>query len=343
MNPKLQTGCSILAGGLILVTGATGFTGRNLVSHLAKNGARIRATARHTSDVTCLQGLPVEWIRGELHDPEYIRKAMDGVSYVFHLATAFRETFRPYQEQYNVHVASTKLLAAEAARQPGFRRFVHVSTIGVHGHVESPPGDENCPFAPGDTYQQTKLEAEQWILAHGRNTGLPVTVVRPAGIFGPGDDRLLKIFRMASRRLVPVVGRGKHLLHLIHVDDLVRFMVLVADHPKALNEVFICGNKDPISLETIIAIASREYGIRNRIVRIPVAPVMAAAVVCDRICSPLGIQPPIFPRRVAFFTKDRAFDTSKIRRVLDFQTYYDNESGITQMARWYRDHAAAAG
>jgi len=326
----------LVVGALILVTGGTGFTGRALVQRLAALGFRVRMAVRQHSDVTWLPPGNIEVMRGDLHDKAFIDKAMLGVQYVMHMASSFRETYRSFQEQYNVHVASTQLLADAASRQPGFRRFIHVSTIGVHGHIEEPPADENYRFEPGDAYQQTKLEAEKWIRAYGRERGLPVTVVRPAGIYGPGDKRLLKLFKMAARPVVPLIGQGRCLFHLIHVEDLVDGFLTVAEHPAALQDVFICGDPAPVTLMDIVQTAGAVYGVRNRFIRIPVAPVMAAAVVCERLCVPLRIQPPIFPRRVGFFTKDRAFNTSKIRRVLGYESMHETIAGIQETARWYR-------
>lgn len=327
-----------LAGILVLLTGATGFTGRHLANRLTQLGARVRALARLSSDITPLAHLPIEWHRGDLCEASVAARAVEGVQVVMHMATSYRENFASRDVHYNVHVNGTKRLAEAAARQPDFQRFVHVSTIGVHGHIEDPPADENYRFAPGDDYQRTKLEAEQWVMQFGRDSGLPVVAVRPAAIYGPEDRRLLKVFKMASHRLVPVVGKGRCLYHLVHVEDLVNFITHVAVHPAAVQEAFICGNRDPITLQEFVTIAGRYYGVRNHFVHLPVAPIMALGVVCDRLCSPLGINPPLHPRRIAFFTKDRAFDTSKMRRLLDFETRYDNREGIESTALWYREH-----
>lgn len=328
----------LVAGARILVTGGTGFTGHALVNRLAGLGVRVRLAVRERSDVSWLPPGDIEVMRGALHDQAFIAKAMVGVQYVMHMASSYRETFRSFQEQVDVHVVSTRLLAEAASREAAFRRFIHVSTIGVHGHIETPPADENYRFEPGDAYQQTKLEAEQWITAYGRERGLPVTVVRPAGIYGPGDKRLFKLFKLAARPFVPLIGQGRCLFHLVHVEDLVDGLLAVAEHPAALQEVFICGDPAPVTLMEIVRTAGEVYGVRNRFIRIPVAPVMAVAVVCERICVPLRIQPPIFPRRVGFFIKDRAFDTSKIRRVLGYESRHETRAGIRETARWYREN-----
>jgi nucleoside-diphosphate-sugar epimerase len=319
----------------VLVTGATGFTGHHLVGRLLECGAKVRATARESSSLDAFRGMPIEWRVGTLHDEAYVRDAVRGVEYVFHLASNYRQTYGSAQEHQDIHVVSTQHLARAAAAEASFKRFVHVSSVGVHGHIEHPPASETHPFAPGDIYQRSKLEGEQWLLRFAREHGLPAVVVRPAAIYGPGDRRLFKVFKMATWRVVPLVGFGPCLYHLIHVDDLVDFMLLIARHEAALGEAFICAGPEPISIKTFVQYVGAYYGVRNRFVRVPATPLVAAAVVCDRVCRVLRVQPPLYPRRVAFFTKDRAFDTSKMEQVLGFRARRGNEEGIVETAKWY--------
>ena len=330
--------CALPADATVLVTGATGFTGAVLTRKLCAAGMRVRAIARPTSDTAPLAGLPVEWVRGDVYDPAVVAHAAEGAVFIFHLATGYRQGRSSPDYFRKVHIESTQLLAARAAATPGFQRFVHVSTVGVHGHIEGGPADESAPFAPGDAYQATKAEAEQWLHAHARATALPYTVIRPAAIMGPGDRRLLKLFRMAARPVFFILGRGRSLYHLIHVDDLTDALLTAAVHPAALGEAFICGNAEPIALPEIGRVVARELGRPLRVVRLPAWPFFAAAAACEWICRPLRIEPPLYRRRVAFFTKDRAFDTRKLRDVLGFVPGYTNETGLVSTTRWYREH-----
>ncbi|MDJ1008317.1 MAG: NAD-dependent epimerase/dehydratase family protein [Paracoccaceae bacterium] len=327
---------SITSGDTVLVTGATGFTGRHLVRTLCDTGANVRAIVRASSDRSGLGDLPVEFFEGEVYDPEVALRASEGVNYIFHVAAAFREA-KVGDEIYGlVHVESTKNLARAVTGSPGFKRFVHVSTMGVHGHIETPPADETSRFAPGDLYQETKVEGELWIRDHAEKTGMPLTVIRPCGIYGPGDRRLLKVFKMARLPIVPLLGLGsKGLYHLVHVRDLVDFMVLAARHEATLGEVYLCGAAEPIRLRDMIGVIAEKLGTAPRFLRLPVTPFFVAGDICEAVCKPFGIEPPIYRRRVAFFTKDRAFDTSKMRRHTGFRDSYTNETGLTDLAEWY--------
>jgi nucleoside-diphosphate-sugar epimerase len=324
-----------LADRTALVTGATGFSGAVLVRRLVEAGARVRAIARPSSSLDALRDLPIDWVRGEVFDEPTLARASSGVHFVFHLAAAYRTASRDDDYYRQVHVVSTERLVRQARAQPDFQRFVHVSTIGVHGHIEHPPADETTPFSPGDIYQRTKAEAETWLREHAPTLGVPFTIVRPSAIYGPGDTRLLKLFRFASYGVFPMLGRRDTLYHLVHVEDLARILCLAAVHPDAAGEAFIAGDPAPLTMSRIMTIIGDALGRRVRIVRFPAGPVFLLADVCERACRPLGLEPPLHRRRVAFYTKDRAFDTRKLRDRLGYECRVRPEDGLAETARWY--------
>ncbi len=325
-------------GSRVLVTGATGYTGIVLVKRLLEAKTKVRAIARASSDLSPFKDLDVEWIRGEIFDKETIHTAMDGIQYVFHVAAAFREAKSTEQDYWNVHVGSTQMLCEEALQQPDFKCFVHVSTMGVHGHIVTPPGDETSAFAPGDGYQRTKAEADTWITKFGAEKNLPYTIIRPCAIYGPGERRLLKLFKMANKSYFPILGKGKCWYHLVHVEDLVGGMMLSAVEEKALGEAFIIGANEPIQLEDMAAIIAKVYKHTLRVIRLPIGPFFLMGDLCEALCKPFKIEPPIYRRRVAFYSKDRNFSTAKMRDVLGYQPMYENEAGIIESAEWYRDN-----
>jgi nucleoside-diphosphate-sugar epimerase len=322
---------------VVLVTGGTGFTGRYLVRKLCGLGCQVRVIARPSSDLGDLAALNIDWYRGDVFDPALIQRASHNANYIFHVAAAFRETNIADEEYTRVHVDSTRLLAIAALEQPAFKRFVHISTVGVHGHVEQPPADENAPFNTGDVYQRTKLEAELWICDYANRTRLPITVIRPAQIYGPEDRRMLKLFKLASLPLIPAIGFGKGYMHLIHVEDLCDFMLFCADNPATEGEVYICGNRQPRSYQQITRIINRQLGKHSRFIRLPASPFFILGYLCEMACKPLRIEPPIHRRRVAFFTKDRSFDTGKMQAT-GFAPQFDDETGLENTTRWYREN-----
>ena len=331
------------AGAKVLVTGATGFTGSMLTRKLVNAGAEVHAIARETSNLNKFGDLKIIWHRGQVYDETVVAGAARDIQFVFHLAAAYREAKYNDEMYEKVHVTSTRLLANAVLKNKDFKRFVHVSTVGVHGHIANPPADENYPFNPGDIYQETKAEAELWLKRFALENKLPFAVIRPAAIYGPGDTRLLKFFRMAAHRWLILPGTKRGLYHLVHVDDLTNVIMLAATHPAALNEVFICGNPECMSLEQIAKVAARELGTHFTVVRLPSAPFFVVADLCEKICRKFGVEPPIHRRRLAFFTKDRAFNTSKLRDKLGYTMQHTNEEGLIETTRWYCAHGLLRG
>lgn len=323
-------------GAKVLITGATGFTGRVLTRKLAAAGARINAIARPSSDLGDLEELDITWFRGDVFDPETVGKAVEGVEYIFHLAAAFREVKGNDEGYRKVHLDSTKLLARAVQDKQEFKCFIHASTVGVHGHI---PGDdladENYRFSPGDGYQRTKLEAEQWLAEFAPKHNLPYTIIRPTPIFGPGDGRLLKFFKMANNGYILMLGKGKGIYHLIHVDDLTEIFLLAGVSEKSRSQVFIAANDEPISIIDMGQAIAKARHKNIRVIRLPIWPFFLAADICKAICTPLGIQPPLYRRRVAFYTKDRKFNISKLNNVLGYTLQHSNEAGLEETARWY--------
>jgi nucleoside-diphosphate-sugar epimerase len=270
-------------------------------------------------------------------DPAVISRAIEGREVVYHLATSFQEPKLSLARQREVHVAATQRLL-EAARAEGVRRFVHCSTVGVLGDVKVPPADETTPYSPGDSYQETKCEGELAALAFQASYDFPLTVARPTSIYGPGDRRLLKLFQMIAHRRFVMIGSGRAFFHMVHVDDLVRGFRLLAERPEAVGQVFILGGEDYRSLQELTALIAEALGVPRPRWHVPARPVQLAGSLCESICRPLGISPPIYRRRVDFFTKSRAFSIAKARRLLGYEPRVSLEEGIRETVEWYRRH-----
>ena len=307
-----------------LVTGAGGFSGSRLAARLVREGAQVRMLVRSRA-----HGHPLpdgEIVEGDVRDPETVRRAVAGMDVVFHLATVFRTHCAPEAFHHDVHVTGTRHLL-EASRAAGVARFVHCSTVGVHGDVKNPPATETAPFAPDDAYQRTKLAGELLALDFHRQYGLPVTVIRPTGIYGPGDDRLFKLYRMATARPAIVLGSGKILFQMIHVDDLVEAFLLAATKPAAVGEVFIAGGAEYMPLDDLLKLLARLAGKEARIVHLPLKPFQWAGSLVEAVCTPLGIRAPLSRRRIDFFCHSRAFNCDKARRLLGFEPRISLEDG----------------
>lgn len=317
-----------------LVTGASGFTGGYMVKNLLEHGYRVKAQVRSTSRIDGLKSLPVELIYGDICNAEDMDRAVAGTDIVFHIAAMYRAANEPDQVYRDVNVTGSENIF-KAALKHKIRRVVYCSTVGVHGHVSQPPADENAPLNPGDIYQITKIEAEKLAMEYYHRHNLPVTIVRPTGIYGPGDLRMLKMYRMVQKKRFLMLGRKDPFYHLTYVTDIVEGFRLAGEHPDAAGEAYIIAGEQYFTLKQFAQTIADELGIRLKIIKFPLWPVYAAGYLCEKICVPLRVQPPIYRRRVDIYVKDRAFDCSKAKQQLGYKPVVEIKEGIHRTAEWY--------
>jgi dihydroflavonol-4-reductase len=321
----------------VLVTGATGFTGGHLARHLVREGHHVVALVRPASlaRAAALEADGIQVRAGDLADGAAVRRAAEGCEVAYHIAATYREAGQSNAAYTAVNVGGTGHVL-EAARDAGARRVVHCSTGGVHGHIERPPANEDAPLAPGDIYQETKLEAERLAADFGRREPIEVVIARPIGIYGPGDTRFLKMFRGIARGRFPMLGRGDVFYHLTYIDDLVRGFQLCAEVPAAAGRTYLLAGPEYTTLRELVARIAAELGVRPPRRHFPVWPVWLLGALCEAVCVPLRIEPPLYRRRVDFYRKSRAFDITRARQELGYAPEVDLRTGIRRTADWYR-------
>jgi dihydroflavonol-4-reductase len=320
----------------VLITGAAGYTGLALASQLLAGGYGIRALARRPMDAKDQAPSGIEFITGDVRDRAVVEDALEGIDTVYHLAAVFRRAGVPDSEYRSVHVDATRNLV-ESSAAAGVRRFVHCSTVGVHGDVErEAPATEDAPFKPGDIYQETKLEGEQVAVATAQRVGLPLTVVRPGPIYGPGERRFLKMIGGVAKGRFMLVGDGSPRLQMVYVEDLVRGIQLAGETPAAIGKTYILAGEEAPTLNELVHEMADVAQVAAPRLRIPVWPVWMAGVICEAVCVPFRVEPPIFRRRVKFFTSNRWFDISRARTDLGFAPEIPLRQGLIRTLQSYR-------
>lgn len=321
----------------IALTGASGYTGGHLLKRLLARGDSVKALVREGSVTPELKASGAEIVNGILGSAPDAKRLVDGCEVVMHVAAVYRTAGHPDAYYREINVSGTRLLL-EAAAAAGVRRFVHTSTVGVHGDVKNPPGDENAPIAPSDIYQETKAEAEAMAREFGKGHALEVTIVRPGAIYGPAETRLLKVFRGIARGRYAVVGSGRPHYHLVYIDDLVDGFLLALDRPEAAGETLIIAGPRSISQDDLAREIAQATGGSVWPFHLPAWPIQRLGDVVEAICVPLGLEPPIHRRRVDFWVKNRSFSIEKARRVLGYAPKVDVTEGVARTARWYREN-----
>ncbi len=174
------------------------------------------------------------------------------------------------------------------------------------------------------------------MLEFARRHDYPVSAIRPPAVYGPGDGRLLKLFRMVGKGwfLLPGGGRGKH--HLVFIDDLLDGMELAATKSEAIGKTFNVAGERAVPLEELVEEIAKALGVDCRMVRIPFAPLEWIAWGCETVCRPLGVQPPIYRRRLDFYRHDEDFSIRRARAALGYEPRTPLPEGLTRTIEAYR-------
>ncbi len=321
----------------VLVTGGTGFTGSALSFYLINKGYKVKILDNQKGlfyEELLKKG--AEIIIGSVTNADDVKKSMEDVEGVFHLAAAFRKINLPNKVYLEVNRDGTKLLCEEALKK-NVKKFVYCSTQGVHGDIKNPPGDENSPITPADFYQFSKYEGEKVVTEYAKK-GLKSVIIRPTAIYGPGDpERFLHLFRLAKKGKFLMFGNGKTFYHPVYIDNLNDGFLKAFLSDKVNAEAYIIGDEKYYTIEELVLKVGESMGINVKIIHLPFAPLYIAACICEFLCKIINITPPLFRRRVDWFRQNRAFKIDKAKKEINYQPTVGLEEGLKKTAQWYKE------
>lgn len=319
-----------------LITGGTGFIGSRLALKLARGGlpVKVMGLIRRPDEVDNaaeLRSAGVEVIERSITTLEPNDPALAGVNLVYHLAAVQHEMNVPDQVYRDVNVEGVrKLLDASIAAD--VKRLVYGSTIGVWGELEGELS-EAVPPCPDTIYGETKLEAEHLIQAAGDR--IETCTIRLGECYGPGDSRLLKLFKMTQKGKSLIVGDGKNRHHPVFVDDVCDALCMASALPAATGETFLIAGPEVVTSRQMIDAIADALDVPRKVRHLPMMPMLAAATLLEKALRPLGIQPPLHRRRLGFFVKDQTLNAERIAAVLGHVSKVGFREGAIRTAQWY--------
>jgi dihydroflavonol-4-reductase len=320
-----------------LITGGTGFIGSALARSCLAHGDEVRIlgqanTLAESENLQRLRGEGFKIIEGSVVDENTVQRAVEGIDIVYHLAAAQHEAGKADQHFYDVNVVGTRNMLSVSCSS-GVKRFVHGSTIGVYRAGSGTVRDDS-PTVPDNIYGTTKLEAERAVASFREK--LPVVIIRISETYGPGDRRLLKLFKGIQKGKYFHIGWSNNLHHPVYVDDLVAALRLAAQKEEARGQTMVVPGFESLTTREMVTKIAKVFGVKPPELTVPLRPLWMIATLMEWTLRPIGVQPPLHRRRMHFFTKSFEFSGDKARSLLGYQPRVSFEEGAGRTAEWYR-------
>jgi nucleoside-diphosphate-sugar epimerase len=315
----------------ILVTGATGFLGAALVTELLQQKQEVRILVRDAQKARTQFGDDAYIIQGEITDEEKVQEAIYSATTIYHLAGRLYHPSTPAELYEQTHVEGTRVLL-KACETQKLQRFIHCSTTGVLGATGETPASEDAPFAPTNPYERTKLEGETLALQAHRMNSVPVTVVRPGLVYGPGDLHLLNFFSTIKKGIIPpLIDDGKAKIHPVYISDMTAAFLLCAEQPEAIGHSYNIAGDHPVTFRELATAMAHAMGKKLSVANF-------ASDVFAMLPGFKGEKAPLTRSRVQFLTNSRVYSIERARNDLGYEPKIGLEEGMKWTAAWYQKH-----
>ncbi|MFH1288859.1 MAG: SDR family NAD(P)-dependent oxidoreductase [bacterium] len=325
----------------VLVTGANGFIGSRLVRELLKRNYEVVCLVRKTSNIELLSGLNVSYIYGSIDDKSSLIDSFNAIKddfpeYVIHCAGVLKGRTR--EDFFSVNAGGTKnLIEACLPYKERIKRFVYISSLAASGPatIKNPRVEIDTPNAIS-YYGQSKLAGEEELKKV--SSQIPITVIRPTAVYGPGDRGVYTYFKLINSGIMPVVGNMEMAISVIFVEDLVKAVLFIMEGKGAEGETFFVSDETVHRLKEILAEIKSSLNKKTIPLVIPDFLLFGVAVVSEFVAGLFGKA--TFLNRQKFLEmrqKGWVCSTDKLKK-LGFRPEYDLKRGVEETVRWYREN-----
>ncbi|MEZ4515644.1 MAG: NAD-dependent epimerase/dehydratase family protein [Chloroflexota bacterium] len=328
-----------------VITGATGFVGSAVARQLAEDGIEVHALVLDGSNRERLDGYPITWHIGDITNPDLPEDLFAGADWVIHAAGMLgragvaEETYQRINAEGVRNVLAAVDRARLAGKTPETLRVLHVSSAGVLGPVraDAPQAqfNETAPLAPSNAYERSKARSEEYAQEFIAG-GLPVVIMRPEFIYGPGDVHVLGLFRTIQRGIFFYIGDGQNTCHPTYIDDVVEGFRLGLERGKPGQIYHITGPR-PMTFRELSETIADDLDVAQPRIRMPVPVAQVGAAVLETVGNATGLPVPLSRTGVAFFSESRRSTYARAAKELGYEPHIDLDEGIPRTIAWYRE------
>lgn len=320
------------SGARVLITGGSGFIGGALAQALIGRGAEVHAVTRRPVPVACGQR-SIIWHRADITVPETLKCVGDGFTHIIHAAGLLGQNGVPEHTYRAINAEGTRnVMAAAITRAEKNIRVLHVSTTGVLGPTTQALS-EGSQHRPTNVYENSKAEAEN-IVREFASRALSVVIARPALVYGPGDQHVLRLFQAVKNRRFVHINAGRHLCQPTFIADAVAGLLLCLKSGRHGETYHVTGQTATFR-ELVMWIATA-MAVRPPALSVPRPIAFCAARTFELWSGARGHHTPFTSGAVRFFSEDRIVSSERAHRELGYIPAFDLETGIAQTVSWYR-------
>lgn len=326
----------------IFITGGTGFIGQAVIKQLISHKYEITALVRDKNSAELLSKLgKIETVIGDITKPETYKEKLYKSKTLIHLA-ALRSNWMPKDDFNKINVEVIRNFFTNNSK---LKHIIITSSVFVHGIQKKLPINEKSPLLAYDLYGKSKIELEKLTRSLSQKFNIPFTIIRPAVVYGPGDNKsgmIIKLIDMLRSGKFPLIGGGKNTWHLVYVDDLAQGY-LKAVEKGGENQTYILAGNKPIRLTKLIDIINHKFKIDTKIISLPYFPFFFLGWIFEiswNLCRFTGLdifkkEPLLMRIKVDNLSKNRFFDISKAKKYLGYSPSTDYTSGVKNIYAWF--------
>ncbi|MBN1860893.1 MAG: NAD(P)-dependent oxidoreductase [Candidatus Thermoplasmatota archaeon] len=324
----------------LLITGVTGFLGTHLARELLKeNTIELLGTYRNPKKTPWFEEQGIEMRQADLLNPKSLKDITKDVDVVVHLAALMR-FHDPWNRLYAHNVNATQIIAQDALDH-GVQHFIYSSSTEATGPVASIPGDETSPAQPSYDYGKTKYITELWLEEKHRTQHLPLTILRPTGIYGPGDVyvTLSTVRAVANKKLRFLPGKGNNTIHFTYVDDVTQgIRKTIEKTTQAIGETFILASDEYLTYKDMFSTIAHLLNVPRpgRSIPMSLAKIYLSYIQWNNARK--GIDDfAMHTSLIDTMKTNRAYSNAKAKKILGFSPKYSFEEGMKKTIDWYKE------